>query len=198
MPRELVFQLKRKEYRTIPTKVDRKKLYGWTEILALDEEGRECKLVTTDQTGTLIVPKGGTAMAILSPRGEWVERSELKTVKEDGTPADIIPSSYSVVIKLSEKITEEEFLDYSITDFYELDNSELIKPVGKDIYRFDYSYLDSYESTPAFIMVAGESVFMMIGYRNKFDMLCLGDCEVVDDDDDYILIDDDDIDFSMF
>lgn len=200
MARQLTFRIKRKEYTVIPVKIDRKKLYGWTEIIALDEQGRTCNLVSTDDTGTLIIPKGGTALGMLSSDGKWVERTQLQTVRQDGSEAEIIPSSFSVVISLKQKVTDEEFLDYSITDFYQLDNvpDNLLKAIGDDIYTFDYTYLDSYETTPAFLMVADATLFMLLGYKNRFDMLCLGECSVVDDDDDYIEVTDDDIDFSMF
>lgn len=200
MARQLTFRIKRKEYTVIPVKIDRKKLYGWTEIIALDEQGRTCNLVSTDDTGTLIIPKGGTALGMLSSDGKWVERTQLKTVRQDGSEAEIIPSSFSVVISLKQKVTDEEFLDYSITDFYQLDNvpDDLLKAIGDDIYTFDYTYLDSYETTPAFLMVSDTTLFMLLGYKNRFDMLCLGECSVVDDDDDYIEVTDDDIDFSMF
>lgn len=200
MARQLTFRIKRKEYTVIPVKIDRKKLYGWTEIIALDEQGRTCNLVSTDDTGTLIIPKGGTALGMLSSDGKWVERTQLKTVRQDGSEAEIIPSSFSVVISLKQKVTDEEFLDYSITDFYQLDNvpDDLLKAIGDDIYTFDYTYLDSYETTPAFLMVSDATLFMLLGYKNRFDMLCLGECSVVDDDDDYIEVTDDDIDFSMF
>lgn len=200
MARQLTFRIKRKEYTVIPVKIDRKKLYGWTEIIALDEQGRTCNLVNTDDTGTLIIPKGGTALGMLSSDGKWVERTQLKTVRQDGSEAEIIPSSFSVVIPLKQKVTDEEFLDYSITDFYQLDNvpDDLLKAIADDIYTFDYTYLDSYETTPAFLMVADTTLFMLLGYKNRFDMLCLGECSVVDDDDDYIEVTDDDIDFSMF
>lgn len=200
MARQLTFRIKRKEYTVIPVKIDRKKLYGWTEIMALDEQGRTCNLVSTDDTGTLIIPKGGTALGMLSSDGKWVERTQLKTVRQDGSEAEIIPSSFSVVISLKQKVTDEEFLDYSITDFYQLDNvpDDLLKAIEGDIYTFDYTYLDSYETTPAFLMVSDATLFMLLGYKNRFDMLCQGECSVVDDDDDYIEVTDDDIDFSMF
>lgn len=200
MARQLTFRIKRKEYTVIPVKIDRKKLYGWTEIIALDEQGRTCNLVSTDDTGTLIIPKGGTALGMLSSDGKWVERTQLKTVRQDGSEAEIIPSSFSVVISLKQKVTDEEFLDYSITDFYQLDNvpDDLLKAIADDIYTFDYTYLDSYETTPAFLMVSDATLFMLLGYKNRFNMLCLGECSVVDDDDDYIEVTDDDIDFSMF
>lgn len=201
MPRSLTFRIKKKEYLVTPQRVNRKKLYGWTEIVALDEDGRPCQLVSTDDTGSLIIAGGGTAIGILSPRGEWVERSSLKVVNEDGTPAELITSSYNSTITLTHTVTEEEFLDYSITDYYQLDNipEEMPALIGDKIYIFDYTYLDSYETTPAFILASEGTLFMMLGYKNKFEMLCLGDCGIIDEDaDDYIEIGDDDIDFTMF
>ncbi len=200
MARNLTFKIKRREYQVIPTKIDRKKLYGWTEILALDENNEPCKLVNTDETGRFIIPKGGTGLGILSQEGQWIDRSLLKTVKQDGTPAPIIPSSFTTIIPLSKKVTMEEYLDYSITDFYQLSDvpEEMIKAIGEDIYTFEYSYLDSYEGTPAFLMISDDVLFMLVGYRNHFNMLCLGDCKQIDEDDDFIEIEDDDIDFSMF
>ncbi|GHT60006.1 hypothetical protein FACS1894109_16980 [Spirochaetia bacterium] len=41
-----------------PVKVDRKKLYGWSETKAFDEEGHECMLASTDESGSVIIPKG--------------------------------------------------------------------------------------------------------------------------------------------
>lgn len=201
MPRELTFRFKKKEYKATPTKVDRKKLYGWTEILALDEQGRECKLINTDDTGTIMISKGGTALGILDSQGKWVERSTLKTVLSDGSPAPVITSSYNTIIDLKDKVADEEFLDYSITDFYQLNiaDDNIIRTIGNNIYTFEYSYLDSYEAIPAFLMVAESTLFMLLGYKNKFDMLCLGDCGNIDEEnDDYIDVSDDDLDFSMF
>lgn len=200
MARELIFHIKQKQYSVLPVRMDRKKLYGWTEIIAQDDQGHPCNLVYTDDTGTLIIPKGGTSVGIISPDGEWVERSELKTVKQDGSEAKIIQSSYTSPIPLKEKISEEDFLDYSITDFYQLAHvtDDLTDAVGEDIYTFDYTYLDSYETTPAFVLLSGGKLFMLLGFKNKFNMLCLGDCSNIEEDDDYIEITGDDLDFSMF
>jgi len=201
MPRQLTFKIKKKEYTAEPVKVDRKKLYGWVEILALDDKGEPCTLISTDESGSVLIPKGGTGLGILSEKSEWIERSELVAVKEDGKPADLITSSYNTVVELKDKVTAEEFLDYSITDFYELMNvdNELVKAIGKDIYTFTYSYLDNYEGSPAFLMVSDNTLYMLIGIANNFEMLCFGDCGSVDDteDDTFQIEDDDNLDFSM-
>lgn len=201
MARELTFKIKKKEYTATPLKVDRRKLYGWTQIIALDDNGDPCNLVTTDEAGQFIIEKGGTGLGILTPSGEWADRSQLKYVNEDGTKAELIKSSYNVVNPLKEKVSLEEFLDYSITDFYELTelDSDFIKEIGEDIYSFTYSYLDNFEGTPAFIMNSFGSVFMLIGVLNKFELLCFGDCSDMDHNEDYNFeLETDDLDFSMF
>lgn len=200
MAREMSFKIKRKEYTVSPVKVDRRKLYGYTEILALDDKGEPCKLVTTDEAGQFIIEKGGTGLGILTTSGKWADRSQLKYVNEDGSDAELIRSSYNVTNSLNEKIPIEEFLDYNITDFYELTDADegLIKAIGEDIYKFTYSYLDNYEGSPAFLMVSDGRLFMLIGVLNKFEFLCFADCGDMDDNEDYTLEDNDDLDFSMF
>lgn len=201
MPRQLTFKIKKQEYTAEPIKVDRKKLYGWVEILALDDKGQPCTLISTDESGSVLIPKGGTGLGILSENTEWVDRSELVAVKDNGKPADLIPSSYNTVVELKDKVTVEEFLDYSITDFYELENVDnaLVKAIGKDIYTFTYSYLDNYEGSPAFLIVADNVLYMLIGIANNFEMLCFGDCGRMDDEeeDTFQIEDDDNLDFSM-
>ncbi|MDR2027052.1 MAG: hypothetical protein LBQ01_05755 [Prevotellaceae bacterium] len=206
MARELTFLINGREYAISPTKIDRKKLYGWTENIALDSEGNECKLVCTDESGTLIIPKGGIGLGIVSDNGFWVQRSELKAVYDDGTPAELIPSSYSVPIELSGKASVEELLNHSITLFYQLDGAsdELIDLVGNDIYSFTYCYRDSYEGKTAFILAAGDeskgkNLFMMVGVPNEFEMLGLFQTSVIEEEPEIEEEEDDtEIDFSMF
>lgn len=201
MPREITFKISRKQYTAAPVKVSRRKLYGWTELNATDDQGRPCELLTADESGK-IIPLGGTGIGILSESGRWIERSELKTIDDKGKPARLFTSSFNQVNVLKDKVTPQEYLNYSITDFYELTDTtgDFIKAVGKDIYRFEYTYNDSYEPSPAFVTTAGGSLFLLIGVRNLFEMLCFGDCGTIDDrpDDSLFEEDDDNLDFSMF
>lgn len=197
MPRVLTVRIADREYAVEPLKVDRKKLYGWTEIEAVDDEQRLCKLVSTDESGGLLIGKGGVAMGIFSPEGEWIDRASLKVVERDGAPAPFFPSSYKTGIALDRQISEDELLDYDITDYYQLRNAppELKKAVGKRIYSFCYSYGDSFEPSSAFLMRAEQGLFMLIGCRNHFDLLCPANSETIGDDDEELS---DDLDFSMF
>lgn len=201
MPRQLTFKIGKKEYTAAPVKVDRRKLYGWTELVAVDDNGDPCELLTADESGRYIIPLGGTGNGILSGAGRWIERSELRTVDSDGKSAPIFKSSFDTVNVLDEKVTPHQFLDYSITDFYELTevSAPLLKMVGQDIYRFEYTYNDSYDPSPAFVLAAGGTLFLLIATKNDFEWLCFGDCETIDDGiDEDALEKSNDIDFSMF
>lgn len=198
----MTFKIGKGEYTAAPVKVDRRKLYGWTELMAVDDNGDPCDLLTADESGKYIIPPGGTGIGILSGAGKWVERSELKTVDADGKAATLYSSSFNTTNVLKNKVTPRGFLDYSITDFYELTEAPagMLKAVGGDIYLFEYTYNDSYDPSSAFIMVAQNTLFLLVGVKNRFDWLCFGDCETIDDghDDRLIMEGDEDIDFSMF
>lgn len=201
MPREITFKIGESEYSAVPMKVDRRKLYGWTELNATDDDGRPCELLTADESGKFIIPLGGTASGIISPSGLWVERSELVAVDENGKPVKLYESSFNTVNLLKHKVNPKQFLDYAINDFYELtDAGELAKAVGEDIYLFDYTYNASYETSPALVMAAQGTLFLLVGVKNLYEPLCFGDCKTINDEyaDDLIEQEDAYIDFSMF
>ena len=187
-----------------PMKVDRKKLYGWTEVHAFDDDGHECQLVSTDSTGTIIIPKGGIALGVTSPDGKWIERSHLTVLTEDGSEAQLKKSSYSSVTELTRKASNEDLLDSSISAIYHLSNVEdLIAAIGEDIYTFEYCYLDSYEASPAFLLVCEvggkKELFLFVGSRNEFTFVGLDELALADDSESSEDEDDSgEIDFSMF
>ncbi|MDR3237155.1 MAG: hypothetical protein LBT84_01495 [Spirochaetia bacterium] len=202
MARNLTFSLKGTEYSASPLKIDRKKLYGWTTTMAFDDNENLCTLAQMDETGTIIIPKGGTGLGILSPEKKWVARSELKAVTEtDGSDAQLIPSTYSGTIALETTVSSEEFLNHSITGFYQLTGADpaLIEAAKDSIYTFLYSYKDSYEGSCAFLIESGGALFMLVGYKSEFEMLSLNQTGIIDDapdeEDDAAS---DEIDFSMF
>ena len=42
MAKELIFKLSGAEYNAAPVKLERKKIYGWTDIVATDKNGDVC------------------------------------------------------------------------------------------------------------------------------------------------------------
>ena len=203
MPREMTFAINGKEFAVEPVKIDRKKLYGWSEIHAFDNDGDECMLVSVDSSGTITIPKGGVCLGIVSQEGDWAARSTLRTINIDGSDVAMITSSYGVVNEL-EKSSEEELLNCSITAFYHMRGAddELVTAIGKDIYTIDYCYRDSYETSPAFLLVSElegkKELFMMVGTQHPFDYIGLTELAMVAGDEPENEEDEGDIDFSMF
>ena len=171
MARTLTFILGGASFATTPAVVDRKKLYGWTETLALDDAGNPCSLATIDETGTFIVPKSGTGLGTLDTEGRWVERSQLKGVNvADGCEANKVASSFAAPVELGVKASVDDVLDHAITAIYQLDGADgLREAVGTDIYSFSYSYNGGWYGTDAFVLVSGETVFMLLGHRTAWE-----------------------------
>lgn len=199
MPRQLTFVLKRKKYVASPVKIDRRKLYGWVEIEATDDAGLPCEVVTADQTGQFIIPRGGMAVGLLTPRGEWVERSELTAVAADGKPAWLLPSSFDGEISLRRKATAEEFLNHNITDFYALADAPegFARQVGGDIYTFSYCYTAGCEGFPAFVLTSGGELFLLIGEKLLFEWVGYDEPGFIDPTDE-AADGDEAVDFAMF
>jgi len=200
MPRSLVFTVGEAAYDTAPTKVDRRKLYGWATTIAVDDAGSECRLASMDGSGTFIIPPGGTGLGVLGPDGEWVDRAQLRAVTIDGQDAPLLPSSFDGPIDLSQTATANDLLDHNIVSVYQLSGaSGLADALGGRIASFEYCYRAGYVASDAFVLAADGEVFMLVGYKNTFEFVGLRQAEEVDEPDEpNIDDDDDDIDFSMF
>ena len=202
LARELVFEFNGNEYSFEPVKVERKKLYGWTETIALDDDGNECKLVSMDESGTVIIPKGGVGLGMVNKAFEWVERSELIAVDRAGNEVQPLPSSFSVHIELEDTASLEEFLDHGIALIYELDGAykspELLKEASEKIFKFTFNYREGYEGNPAFLIGNGEKLFILVGVLFKFDFVGLDEAGFLDEnEDDEEFSEELGIDFSM-
>ena len=106
MAAALKFSLKGTEYEAVPVKLERKKLYGWTDVVATDASGGTCTTAQVDPDGELLIPPGAVKSALLDADGAWVERSELVAVDENGAELPIVPSSFGQTISLVAKATE--------------------------------------------------------------------------------------------
>ena len=202
MARTLVFKTD-KEYAFSINKLDRKKLYGWKEVVAFDRDASECVTAEIDISTSVIIPKGGKALGILDSEGHWVDRKDLKAVYKDGRSAVRMPSSFDQAIKLEKSVSIEEFLDYSIFSVYILESEEgseeLLKRIKKrnDIYTFPFFYRSGYEASTAFLIESKGKLFMLVGYLSQFEFVGLeqvADVYVEDEDEDDF---EDEFDFSM-
>jgi hypothetical protein len=200
MAKCLTFAVSGSTYTAAPVKLDRKKLYGWHSTRAIAEDGSECTLVSMDESAGLLLPRGCIGMGNLSPEGEWVERSSLKTTALDGGELTPHKSSYDIVISLERTVNTEEFLNHTITAVYKLTAPpEFTAAVGSRVFAFSYNYRESYEQEAAFVFARDGVPFMLLGYRADFSFISLEqhvedediDTEINDDDSD------DELDFSF-
>ena len=184
-----------------PVKVERRKMYGWTEVKVWDSNQGECRQVNLDANGVTVIPSGAIKQGILGDNGKWVEKTELQPVHADGTKAELRPSSFDTGIVLNTKASPEDYLDLLVTSVYVLNgegSEDLAKKVGNDIYSFRFNYRSDYEDSPAFLLSNGQSVFIVTGQNAKYSFLSLeesGDLTVDEEETDDFDIDD--LDFGM-
>lgn len=149
--------------------------------MALDIDGNPCELALVDQTGTMIIPKGGTGMGLIVDDGTWVDRAALSPIDATGAPVALRPSSYDAPIELTGKASADDVLDVNVTGVYQLDASpELLAAIGSDIYRFEYFYRAGPSGSQAFVLVTNDTAFMLVGQPAVFEFIGLEAAAEVD------------------
>ncbi len=183
-----------------PTKVDRDKLYGYTELRVMTDDGSACCQAAINGDGVNIVCPGATKIGITDENGNWVERQSLVPLTEDGSEPVWIPSSFDNAIKLTREATSEELLDLTIQSIYQLcgDDINLLSDNLKDrIFAFDFSYRGGYECNEAFMIATEAGVFILTGSSVEYEYLGLEEAVELDEPDEDFSFDDGDLDFSM-
>lgn len=201
MAKTLNFKMGVNRFTLCPTKVERKKLYGYSETQAFDPEGRICQQAGIDGNGMTIVPKGATKVGMVTDSGEWMSNDDLQAVHADGRAAELIPSSFDEEILLDTMASAEELLRLIIASVYELSGEgaeELATEVGQHIFRFPFSYKGGYEVSTAFLISTSTSVFVLTGELTDFPMVGINDTGIIDEEYEEAEIDDEELDFSMF
>ena len=178
MARELSINLGNASFHLAPIKVERRKVYGWTELRAYDPDGELCRNASLDSNGVTIIPTGAIKLGIVGEDGKWLDKSELQPVHADGTKADLIQSSFEKGIILDKKASAEDLLDLLVTSVYVLDGegiNDLAEKTASDIYSFMFNYNADYEDSPAFLVSNGQQVFIVVGRKAQFEFLSLDD-----------------------
>ena len=203
MAKPLVFNVNGVECAFDIAKLDRKKLYGWKSVVAFDSNGNECLKMDLDQTGSFIIPPGGKGLGIIDLQGNWVDKSQLIALLDDGSPAQLVPSSFETPVELKQTVTIEEFLDYNIDYVYVMDpvgsSQELVDLVKKtdDIYCFEFNYRTDYEGSTAFLVESKDKLYLLVGSKNEFEFIGLAEAAEINLEDDSEGSEDDDLDFNM-
>ena len=199
MAKELVFKLSGKDYNAAPVKLDRKKIYGWTDTIATDRSGDVCGSAYLSPDDALIIPSGGLKQGTVSADGRWLEKSELTAYSEDGTEVlPVLPSAFDAPIELKEKATVEQFLDNDWESVYQLDNADLATAVGDDIYKFEFSYRGGTNHNDAYLVTTPAGLFLFAGDRQEFPLVSLAEETTIDDTEEAEEEIIDELDFSMF
>ena len=199
MAKELTFKLAGAEYGAAPVKLERKKIYGWTDLVATDRDGNVCGKAYLSPDDSLIIPSGGLKQAVVDYEGRWVEKSELTPYSEDGAePLPTYASSFDAPIVLKEKATTEEFLDNDWESVYQLVNADLAAAVGNDIYKFDFSYRGGTNHNDAYLMATPAGLFLFAGDKQEFPLVSLAEETTIDVTEEPVEEEIDDLDFSMF
>ena len=202
MGKSLIFRMGSQEYFLEPVRLDRKKLYGWTETLALDDQGRTCQLVAIDGTGSLLIPSGGLGQGMVDENGCWVERAELAALDGNDNPVPMMPASFDAPLVLEKTVTIEDFLDHYITAIYTMKGEEecpeLVKAIAEGpIYTVSFNFRPSHEASPAFLLERDGELFLLVGKKAEFEMISLVQSGVLDEDEEPGGGEDEELDFGM-
>ncbi len=201
--RPLIFVVDGKQIALKPVKLERRKLYGWTEKVALDGGGAQCRLAHIDETGTIVIPSGEMALGNLTEEGEWVERRQLKAYDVEGNAMQLYPSSFDAPIELGKLASYEEYLDHAITAVYILKGEGVAAIIElmrgkKGLYTFKFNFRAGYFPSNAFLVESEGKLFMTTGVKLNFEFIgrtdlveSAGSEEEADEDDD------EELDFSM-
>ena len=197
MAKALTFNMGGNVFCAAPVKLERKKVYGWTNLVATDRLGETCSIAYLSPDDALVIPSGGLKQATVDEAGRWIDKNQLVAYGEDGEPLPLVPSSFDVTITLSETASEEEFLDNEWESVYQLGAPALVEAVGDLIYKFDFSYRGGANHCDAYLMNTPNGLFLFAGNRQEFPLLTLAEETVIDDNEE-AEEEIDELDFGMF
>ncbi len=182
-------------------KIDRKKVYGWTEIKTYDQDDTECSLAGITKDGRYLLPSGSVALGLFTDDGNHILRKELKAVDKDGNELQKVPSIYDDTVTLRDDVSIEEYMDLNVKSIYQLDiedgEKELIDQLNKGkIYHLIFNYRADYEGDDAYLVSNEDTVFMVVGKKTEFGFIDLETAvsETVEEEE---MDSDDNFDFGM-
>jgi len=177
MAKPLVVNLAGADFPLNLSKVERSDLYGYVEIETLDEQGRPCTLATLADDGKTVIATAGSAMAMLSADGQWLERKSLVPVDNQGQAIKPVASSYAAPVPLQKTATIDEYLSHNIRSVYqvscETDFGPLMTELQKGtIFQFPYSFRGGIEPDAGFLLLASDGTpFVAIGTPTQLEMV---------------------------
>ena len=182
MPKPIRFSHVGKQLCFQMEKVDRSKLYGYKELLVLDEHQQQCELATLADDGKTLVGKGGTGIGQLTADGKWTDKTQLRPIDLEGKEITPVPSSFAAPIDLKEETTIDDYLDHNIRLVYRLvvdsaseTEEELFSALKQGaILKFPYSFRGGLEADVGFLLMNSDNqIFFVVGERTIVEFVGL-------------------------
>lgn len=199
MARALNLSFKGTPFNVNIDKIDRSKLYGYTNVDVKDDNGSSCGLATISEDGKHILSKGCVGYATLNERNEYMATADIHMKDKDGNLLEKRPSSFDLDDIPLEVSSVKEYLTIAVKSVYQLSAgddtsiSSLIPHLEEHkVLKFAFNYRADYDSDDAFVIHNEEAAFMVLGSVSPFQFIGLDQKpETVDAEED----DDDDFDF---
>jgi len=182
-------------------KLDRKKIYGWSKIDIFDDSDQGCTLASIAD-GQYVLPSGSITLAGFNPKGEYIAKSSLIGVDEEGKKVEKVPSVFDEPASLT-KADLDEFLSLNVKSVYQLGMEEGKEELlglleGGDIYHFPFNYRADYEADDAYLLTSAGEVFAVVGKKAELEYIGLENKEEeVPEDPEVEDPEEDDLDFGM-
>lgn len=180
-------------------KVNREKIYGWSEVEVYDKYSSKCELAGLVD-GQYIIPSGYSSLVTLNEKGDTISKNELIGFDNSGNKVDLVPSIYDQEILLKES-SIDEYLSLSVKSVYQLkieeDKSNVIKKLNGKVFYFVFNYRADFEGDDAFLITNENEIFIVTGKLTKFEFIGLEEGDKLLSHDSSV-DEDDEINFAMF
>jgi hypothetical protein len=178
MAREPKFIFQDKAYTAALVKVDRDKVYGWTEVKYQDSSGKPCTFANMLDDGRTMIGTGGLAYKTIDTQGNEVDKATLIAKHIDGSIATIFPSVFDTDNVLTTDKTLDDYLFMDVKSVYQLTISdgeaELIRLLQEHkVLYFPFNYRAGYEADDGFLIHQGEVIFAVVGRIASFEYASL-------------------------
>ena len=199
MAKEAIFKFQDNVVKTSLIKVDRNKVYGWSEEIYTDKSGNICTWATLLNDGVTLISTGGSALKTFNTIGKEISKSDLVAVLDDGTSATLINSIFDLETILSNEKTIEDLMSMEVKSVYQLEvteNKDLLKNWLTEfkVLYLTFNYRTDYEGDDAFILNQGDLFFIITGNIKDFKYVSLQTAQCLDVETD----ESEELDFNMF
>ncbi len=173
MAKDAEFKIGGTSFKAALSKVDRDKVYGWSEEKYLDPQGEPCIWATLLNDGKTLVASGGTAQKTLNAEGDEISKSDLVALLPDGSKAELQKSIYEQPVELNGDYGIDDLLRLEVKSVYQLSITEgaqeIQSALKKDpVLYFKFNYRTDYEADDAFLIAQGEHIFILTGILQEF------------------------------